>query len=452
MSAPVSWPRPTSAFSAVKSPSCSRAEESLAIALDAADMGSWDFDLETGDSIRSARHDDILGLVSRPAKLGVEEGLRRFVPEDRAEMERDLSLAATTGRIDFERRIKRESDGAVRWIHVKGQTVDSTKGGKRLTGIILDVTERRLIDEQLRQAQKMEAVGQLTGGIAHDFNNLLMIIGGSLQALSRRVVLGAREQRLFDAALLGVARGAKLNEQLLAFARRQDMNVETICVDDLLPTFETLLDRAMGETVAVDLRRQDDLWHCSTDPHQLETAILNLAINARDAMPSGGALKLSTRNVVVSEAEAARWEALPGEYVSVSIADTGVGMDADLVAHVFEPFFTTKPVGKGTGLGLSQVYGFARQSGGFVGIETVVGQGATVSIYLPRAEPQELAGEASPAVREHAGSGTILLVEDDADVRAASCAMIEELGYTVACRPTAVSFGAPGSLAAQITM
>jgi len=409
-----------------------RAEQSLAIALDAADMGSWELDLENDTSIRSPRHDAIFGYPRPQQAWSQQRGVAHYLPEDRQAVADAIADAATSGRIDIERRIQRASDGAIRWVQLKGRTFYRDGRAVRIAGIIVDNTERRLIDEALRQGQKMEAIGQLTGGIAHDFNNLLMIIGGSLESLSRRVQLDDRVQRLLDTARLGVARGAKLNEQLLAFARRQDMREEVVCVTDLLPTFETLLDRAIGEAVKVNVRRAADLWFCRTDPHQLETAILNLAINARDAMNDRGTLVLSTENRAVAGEQAAANNAAAGDYVVVSVADTGGGMAPEIAARVFEPFFTTKAEGKGTGLGLSQVYGFARQSGGFVELESAVGRGTTVSIYLPRADPADANTTASGAVATpRQGSGKVLLVEDDADVRSTTGAMLEELGYEV---------------------
>ncbi|THD83252.1 MAG: PAS domain-containing sensor histidine kinase [Phenylobacterium sp.] len=409
-----------------------RAEQSLAIALDAADMGSWDFDLASDRNVCSRRHDAILGYAEGQAPRSREVGVAHFLPEDRQAVAEAFDDAVRTGRIDIERRIQRVNDGATRWVQIKGRAFYRDGRPERLAGIMVDNTDRRQIEEALRQGQKMEAIGQLTGGIAHDFNNLLMVIGGSLESLSRRVQLDDRVQRLLDAARLGVARGAKLNEQLLAFARRQDMREEVVCVTDLLPTFETLLDRAIGEAVRVEVRRTSDLWHCLTDPHQLETAILNLAINARDAMNNQGTLVLATANMSVTRDQAGPHEATPGDYVRVSVSDTGGGIPPEIAARVFEPFFTTKDVGKGTGLGLSQVYGFARQSGGFVELDSRPGVGTTVSIYLPRADP----ADARPHVAHLSGvarraEGTVLLVEDDDDVRAAAEAMLEELGYTV---------------------
>ena len=363
-----------------------RAEDSLQLALDAAGMGSWDLDLATDVARRSLRHDQIFGHAQLLQTWELGTALERFVPEDRGAVAEAFRLAKTSGSIDFERRIRRAGDNVIRWLHVKGRTY--YKGGRpvRIAGVVADVTERREVEEQLRQSQKMEAVGQLTGGIAHDFNNLLMIIGGSLDMLGRRLPSDHKTGRLFEAACQAVARGAKLNEQLLAFSRRQELRAEVICVDDLIPSFEHLLDRAVGEAVSVKIERAPQVWFCRTDPHQLETAILNLAINARDAMPEGGILTLSTQNRAVSGRTASSWGASTGDYVVVSVADTGVGMPPDVVTRAFDPFFTTKEVGRGTGLGLSQVYGFAKQSNGFVTIESERGRGTTVLINLPRTD------------------------------------------------------------------
>ena len=409
-----------------------RAEHSLAIALEAADMGSWDLTLKTHVVARSARHDAIFGHEAAVANWTLETTLDHFLAEEREPVRAEFEKAVISGRVEFEHRIRRASDGAIRWLHVKGRSLHGEAGVEHIAGVVVDVTERRRIEEQLRQAQKMEAIGQLTGGIAHDFNNLLMVIGGSLEALSRKTALPENAQRLLEAARLGVARGATLNAQLLAFARRQDLHTEVFRISELLPNFATLLDRAVGEAVSVCLEPTEDLWSCSADPHQLEAAILNLAINARDAMPGGGRLVLATANASVTQEVAERWEGRPGDHVMVSVKDTGEGMSPDLIGRVFEPFFTTKAPGKGTGLGLSQVYGFAKQSGGFVGIDSAPGRGTTVSIYLPRSDAKPAAAaRASSTKRSRRRDGTILLVEDDADVRAAAKAMLEALGYKV---------------------
>jgi CheY-like chemotaxis protein len=277
----------------------------------------------------------------------------------------------------------------------------------------------------------MEAIGQLTGGIAHDFNNLLMVIGGSLDMLDQRVAKSEKITRYLTAARHGVERGATLNQQLLAFSRRQDLRAETVCIDDLIDTFANLLDRAVGEAVTVKIEKAPELWYCRTDAHQLETAILNIAINARDAMPQGGTLTLKTTIRKLDAQAAAANDGNVGDYVAVSIADTGVGMTPDVVERVFEPFFTTKDVGKGTGLGLSQVYGFARQSGGFVSIDSHPGIGTTVSIHLPRTTSLEATEVVADTPVEVRGQGIVLIVEDDSDVRAIASSLLEDLGYSV---------------------
>lgn len=407
-------------------------EDSLIVALDAAGMGSWDLDLASKTMWRSVRHDQIFGYPRLQPRWTLGMALDRFVAEDRQVVADAFEAAETEGTIEFERRIARSDDGATRWVHVKGRTYYRDAVPVRIAGVISDVTDRRMVEGQLRQAQKMEAVGQLTGGIAHDFNNLLMIIGGSLDLLGRRVPFDSKAGSLLDAARQGVARGAKLNQQLLAFSRRQDLRTDAICVNDLLPDFELLLDRAVGEMVIVEIEKASDLWYCSTDPHQLETAIVNLAINARDAMPEGGTLTLVTENRRVDPLVAARSGAAPGDYAVVSIADTGIGMSPDVASRIFEPFFTTKEIGKGTGLGLSQVYGFARQSGGFVSIETELGRGTKVIIHLPRTSPGAPGDEAVQAPQLQVnGDGIVLVVEDDLAVRATTRALLQDLGYRV---------------------
>jgi len=408
-----------------------RVEDSLQLALDAAEMGHWDLDLLNDNLSRSARYDQIFGDASGVVPGQLETMLSQFVPEDRAAVKEGFLRAKSAGYVEFERRIRRQNDGAIRWVQVKGRTfyVDGIPG--RISGVISDVTERRQVEEQLRQSQKMEAIGQLTGGIAHDFNNLLMVIGGSLDMLDQRVAKEDKATRYLAAARHAVERGATLNQQLLAFSRRQDLRAETLCIDDLIRTFANLLDRAVGEAVTVKIEEAPELWCCRTDAHQLETAILNLAINARDAMPQGGTLTLKTSVRKLSAQAAMANGANAGEYVVVSVADTGVGMTPDVVDRVFEPFFTTKEVGKGTGLGLSQVYGFARQSGGFVTIESTPGAGTAVNIHLPRTSPVDATEAVEDTPVEVRGKGTVLVVEDDSDVRAIASSLLENLGYCV---------------------
>jgi PAS domain S-box-containing protein len=294
--------------------------------------------------------------------------------------------------------------------------------------------ELRRKDETLRQAQKMEAVGQLTGGVAHDFNNLLQIILGNLEALQRNLPPdSARTQRALAQAMNGAQRASALTQRLLAFSRRQPLDPRPIDVNALVSGMSELIHRVLGETVSVETVRGAGLWMTEADPNELESAILNLAVNARDAMRGGGHLTIETANAHIDSAYATiHAEVTPGQYVVISVSDTGIGMDAETVARAFEPFFTTKPVGQGTGLGLSQVYGFVKQSGGHVKIYSEVGQGTTVKIYLPhlaRAH-DEPAAEELP-VPEGGKDETILVVEDDEGVRVASVDALRELGYRV---------------------
>jgi signal transduction histidine kinase len=293
----------------------------------------------------------------------------------------------------------------------------------------------RIQEEALRQAQKMEAVGQLTGGIAHDFNNLLQVVLGNLEIIRRLVPADAgRVQRAAEQAINGARQASSLTQRLLAFSRRQPLDPKPIDVNAVVVGMSDLLDRSLGETIAIEIVRGAGLWKVESDPNALESAILNLAVNARDAMPQGGRLTIETTNAHLDDTYAiAHAEVRAGQYVALSISDTGVGMDAETVSRAFEPFFTTKPVGKGTGLGLSQVYGFVKQSGGHVKIYSETGQGTTVKIYLPRLErsvdePDTLS---STLVPEGTREETILVVEDEESVRLYSVEALRELGYRV---------------------
>jgi PAS domain S-box-containing protein len=290
-------------------------------------------------------------------------------------------------------------------------------------------------EEALRQSQKMEAVGQLTGGIAHDFNNLLQVIIGNLDTLTRTIPPeSARLLRAATNAMNGARRAAALTQRLLAFARRQPLDPKPIAVNGLVTGLSELIHRTLGETVAVETVLAAGLWQVEADPNELEAAILNLAVNARDAMPGGGKLTIETSNSHIDEAyAAAHAEVVAGQYVAIAVSDTGAGMDETTVAQAFEPFFTTKPVGKGTGLGLSQVYGFVKQSGGHVKIYSELGQGTTVKLYLPRltAAVAPVAAAEEPAAPEAASEETVLVLEDDDDVRTYSVEILRELGYRV---------------------
>jgi PAS domain S-box-containing protein len=290
-------------------------------------------------------------------------------------------------------------------------------------------------EEALRQAQKMEAVGQLTGGVAHDFNNILQVIVGNLEVIRRLAPADeSRIQRSTEQALNGARQASSLTQRLLAFSRRQPLDPKPIDVNSLVNGMSELLNRSLGETISVETVRGAGLWKIEADANALESAILNLAVNARDAMAQGGKLTIETMNAYIDEAYAVTHaEVVPGQYVLISVSDTGVGMDSETMRRAFEPFFTTKPVGQGTGLGLSQVYGFVKQSGGHVKIYSEVGQGTTVKIYLPRLERSEEEHDPQPSVPVPEGNAheTILVVEDDANVRSYSVEALRDLGYRV---------------------
>ncbi|MCK1656180.1 PAS domain S-box protein [Bradyrhizobium sp. 151] len=301
------------------------------------------------------------------------------------------------------------------------------------------VTERteqlRKNEEALRQSQKMEAVGQLTGGVAHDFNNLLQIILGNLDTLQRNLPAeSGRLQRAARNAITGAQRAATLTQRLLAFSRRQPLDPKPLDVNALVNGLSDMIHRTLGETIDVETVLGAGVWRVEADPAELEAAIINLAVNARDAMTNGGRLTIETSNAHIDEAYvASHTEVVPGQYVAIAVTDTGVGMDSKTVAQAFEPFFTTKAVGKGTGLGLSQVYGFVKQSGGHVKIYSEVGQGTTVKLYLPRLAAQAAGAEQveSNPSPEAAQEETILVLEDDDEVRAYSVESLRELGYRV---------------------
>ena len=295
----------------------------------------------------------------------------------------------------------------------------------------VDLTEMRQVEAQLRQAQKMEAIGQLTGGIAHDFNNLLTAIIGNLELLQSRVT-NTRATSLVDAALRSALRGGQLTQQLLAYARRQNLSPRPVDVNAVIDGMRDLLQRSLGGLVQVESHLAADLWPATSDPAQLELVVLNLAINARDAMPDGGRLRIVTSNV--SQPEVARLDALdPGDYVRIAVIDSGSGMTREVMERAFEPFFTTKDIGKGSGLGLAQVYGVAKQFGGTVRLASEPGAGTTVEVFLPRAVSAEANASApephTPDVPT--GSGTVLIVDDDPEVRDIAAYFLREAGYAV---------------------
>ncbi|HET7886687.1 MAG TPA: ATP-binding protein [Bradyrhizobium sp.] len=314
-------------------------------------------------------------------------------------------------------------------------------GELRLAKAMLEAEgqQRREAEERLRHAQKMEAIGQLTGGVAHDFNNLLMVISGNLEIAERTLGRWSENSRfklqhLISRARDGALRATTLTQRLLSFARKQPFNTKVIDVDALIAGMADFFKRAAGENITLEIEGASDLWYTETDPHQLEAALLNLVVNAKDAMPSGGKLVVETRNVEI-DGEYAKTspDAREGQYVLISVSDNGTGMEKQVRERAFEPFFSTKQTGHGTGLGLSQVYGFARQSGGFAEIDSEAGRGTTVKLFLPRTQhaPAATPRDAKHSVDLRGDGQRILVVEDDEDVRNFVTETLTDYNYRV---------------------
>jgi len=472
-------------------------EARLRLALEAGELGSWDIDLLSGAVTRTPRHDQIFGYPGLLPAWDAKILLDHVVPEDRDDVAVRFRQAVDSGtEWHFECRIRRAGDGKVRWIEGRGRPYGmlGNNSPTRLLGVVADITERKLaeetlfqtnemletrvaqrtfeltertreltesaralteanarleaeaeereqVEEALRQSQKMEAVGQLTGGLAHDFNNLLQGISGSLELVRMRADQGRIGElgRYIETAMNSAHRAATLTQRLLAFSRRQTLDPKPTDLNRLAGGMEELLRRTVGPGIQIETSFAAEPWPTLCDPHQLESALLNLVLNARDAMPDGGHLLIETVNTVLRDRRGAPREqppqnVPPGDYVALSVADNGTGMAPEVIVCAFDPFFTTKPIGQGTGLGLSMLYGFIQQSGGHVRLRSELGQGTTVTIYLPRhAEAVEANVEESTATRSPValGCGVVLLVEDERDVRMAVSDVLTDLGYAV---------------------
>jgi signal transduction histidine kinase len=452
-------------------------EQRRTLALAAGQMGSWDWEPGTGEVVWDAGQFRIFGVD--PARFTPTfEAVRPFIQADDLARVEGLILAGLpeSGTFQTEVRILRP-DGDVRWCICAGAvTAAAGQGGSaswsgrldevaRVSGVTIDITGRKRAEEALQQlneelehrieertreremalaqlfeAQKIDTIGQLTGGVAHDFNNLLMAVLGSLELLKKRLSPeDARSHRLLDNAVQGAERGAALTQRLLAFARRQELKPETVDVLRLIAGMEDLLCRAIGPAVMLGKHLPADLPPVRVDANQLELAILNLAVNARDAMPLGGSLSIvgSEQLIASGDANAPR-ELPPGAYVRLEVVDTGLGMDEATLARATEPFFTTKGPGKGTGLGLSMVQGLAVQSGGAMSVTSEPGKGTTIALWLPRADVtsvEAVVPERGATEQDAAAEGepelTVLVVDDDLLVAAGTSAMLEDLGHRV---------------------
>ncbi len=448
-------------------------ENRLQTALLAGRLGSWEFDIETETLQASATCKAVFGL-GPDAPFTYQDLLARIHPQDRGRMQAAVHRSISQN-VDYAIEYRTVwPDGSIHWAEIRARIVRDRKGtGSRLVGVSSDITQRRTAEDQLRQmnetleqrvssrteelkqahdaimaemaqrkraedqlrqAQKMEAVGQLTGGLAHDFNNLLAGIAGSLELLQMRMLQGRTTEldRFIRTAQDATDRAAALTHRLLAFSRRQTLDPKPTAVNDLIAGMGELITRTVGPSVTMELVAAPDLWATLIDPNQLENALLNLCINARDAMPEGGRIRILTENVLAEEVSGEPSGITPGPYVLISVSDTGTGMAPDVVERAFDPFFTTKPIGQGTGLGLSMVYGFVRQSGGHVRIQSAVGQETTIRLYLPRhlAGVEPAAALRSPAAAPRAERGeTVLVVDDEPSVRMLVVEVLQELGY-----------------------
>ncbi len=449
-----------------KSAALREVEERLRLAGRATNDAVWDWDLRANHVTWNEALETAYGHAPDAVVPTGEWWLEQIHPEDLPRIDGSIHLVIDGDGSDWTDEYRfRRADGTYADVLDRGYVIRDDHGRPlRMVGAMQDVSARKAVERQLeqerqrlveevsataaerdraeealRQSQKMEAVGQLTGGLAHDFNNLLAGISGALEMMQTRIAQGrtGELEKYSTAAQGAVRRAAALTHRLLAFSRRQTLDPRPTDVNRLIFEIEDLIRRTVGPQISVETRGGADVWPTLVDPNQLENALLNLCINARDAMPDGGGIVIETANVTVDAREARERDLSPGQYVAISVTDTGTGMPPDVVARAFDPFFTTKPMGEGTGLGLSMIYGFARQSGGQIAIDTEVDHGTTMRIYLPRhAEAEESpalapAADASPGAAAAARTGSVLVVDDEPTVRMLVVEVIEELGYKV---------------------
>jgi len=389
----------------------------------------------------SPAYESIWGRAPATVYADPHQWLESIHPDDRHRVTVALASQSTRGYAETYRIVR--PDGSLRWIRDRAfPVVDETGVVYRMAGVADDITERRALEEQLGQSQRLESIGKLTGGVAHDFNNLLTVILGNAELLAETLADESEKHALAEMIVNAAQRGADLTQRLLAFARKQALDPQAVDVTELIDRLDGLLRRTLGEHVAIELHYGADLYQALVDPGQLETALLNLAINARDAMSASGRLTIASENYVVEAEQGAAGIGLPpGHYLRLSVSDTGSGIAPEHLDHVFEPFFTTKATGKGTGLGLAMVYGFIKQTGGEIKLASVPGRGTRVDLFLPRAESAPLPHprtERSPVI---GGSARILLAEDDELVLRYAKRQLVALGYDVleACDgPTAL--------------
>ncbi|MBI3046868.1 MAG: response regulator [Acidobacteria bacterium] len=409
--------------------------ERMRFALEAVEVGTWEWDILTGSVVWSDMQERLHGLAPGSFRGTIDAFYDLVHPDDHRQLQgiREMFLASQ-GHSWVEYRVKWR-DGSVHWIASTGRGFRDEAGRPvRAAGIGVDITERRRLEQQLLQAQKMESIGNLAGGIAHDFNNLLTAIAGYCQLLQERSGLEAGMLGDLNEIRLAVDRAAALTRQLLAFGRRQVLAPRIVSLNDVVADIAPMLRRLIEESVQIDLHLAQDLAAINVDPSQMEQVVLNLAVNARDAMPQGGKLTIETANAELDNAYAqTHGDVRPGPHVMLSVSDTGHGMTPEVQARIFDPFFSTKSPGHGTGLGLATVYGIVKQSGGHIFVYSEPGLGTTFRLYFPVAvdAPRPAALPAKDVDRDLSGSETILVVEDDPRLRALDERILKRYGYHV---------------------
>jgi two-component system cell cycle sensor histidine kinase/response regulator CckA len=411
-----------------------RTEERTNYALNAAHMAVWELDLLTRQITSSETMAPLFGLDADEEVATLDAGFALVHADDRRMVEEHVARAAHEGSdLQMEFRAPWPS-GEIHWLAVRGRVLrDATGRPSRLLGILTDVSERKSLEGQLRQAQKLEAVGLLAGGIAHDFNNILSVILSCSEFLLEE--MGAKSPLRTDVEEIRKAgkRAADLTKQILAFSRQQVLAPKILDLNEVLEAVSKMLARVVGEDIELEMRLATDLDKVKADPGQIEQVIMNLVVNARDAMPQGGRLTIETANVRLDAADGEGALRIgPGRHVRIAVGDSGVGMDPSTQARIFEPFFTTKELGKGTGLGLATVFGIVQQSGGTIRVQSEVNVGTTFEIYLPPTQGKmSWPVRMSPLPLQTRGTETILLVEDEDQVRAVASSILRKAGYRV---------------------
>lgn len=407
-------------------------KERMLLAAESAGFGIWECNIGSGEKILDERTRALFGLGSKTT-LSAQRWFEHVHPEDKERAEQDLRRASEGGQnLDTELRIL-HPDRSVRIARLSATALGAPSGRpSRLVGVSIDLSESRALQEQLVQSQRVDAIGRLTGGIAHDFNNLLAVVLGNLELLSESP-LAEDDRELLSDSLHVTKRGASLTRQLLAFGRRYQLSPQVLNLNAVVQSMDSLLRRTIPESIEIDITLSAGLRNTWIDAPQLEAAILNLVLNARDAMGQGGRLTIETANVSIGhEYIESRREDIPvGRYVLLAVTDTGAGMASEVLDRAIEPFFTTKAIGIGTGMGLSMVHGFVKQSNGAIRLYSELGVGTTVKLYFPVTSDQKVEAPEKPVLEQPKHADTILLVEDDADVRHTIQRVLQRLGYTV---------------------